>query len=325
MNTRSPNLLRTPSLAILLLATAAAPAQKDDAQTKTRRGDKGPPREYATQPDFKDVKYGPHERNVLDFWKATSDDPAPVVVYIHGGGFRSGDKKTLSPGLLRSCLASGISVAAIHYRLSDTAPFPAPMHDSVRAIQFIRTKASEWHLDPKRIACTGGSAGAGISLWIGFHDDMAKRSSTDPVERQSSRITCMFVQGAQCTYDPRAIKAIVGGRAHEHSALPPFFGIEPDEADSPKAHKIYEESAAITYLTKDDPPVLAVYGDDRPDDKSPGKGIHNVNFGVHLKEKMDKLGIECIVIGPGVGEDQRHLAGGIEFFKKHFGIKANTR
>lgn len=316
------------ALATFLLTIVAHMPALAQQGSRTRGGvsrEKTPPPGYAVAPDVADIRYGAHERNVLDFWKAKSDDPTPVVVYIHGGGFRGGDKRTLSAGLLRSCLASGISVAAIHYRLSDTAPFPAPMHDSVRAIQFIRSKAAEWNVDPKRIACTGGSAGAGISLWIGFHDDMAKPGSRDPVERQSSRITCMFVQGAQCTYDPRVIKEVVGGRAHEHSALPPFFGLGPGEADTPKAHKIYEESAPINYLTKDDPPVLAVYGDDSPDDKSPGKGIHNVRFGTYLKEKMDKLGIECTVIGPGVGEDQRRMAGGTDFFKKHFGMAAERQ
>jgi len=46
------------------------------------------------------------------------------------------------------------------------------MHDCARAIQFLRSKAARWNIDPKRIAATGGSAGAGISLWLGFHDDL---------------------------------------------------------------------------------------------------------------------------------------------------------
>src|SRR5262245_24605401 len=76
-----------------------------------------------SQPDVANAKYGPHERNVVDLWKAKSDKPTPVVVYIHGGGFRAGDKSTLSPGLRAECLKAGISVAAINYRLSQQAPF----------------------------------------------------------------------------------------------------------------------------------------------------------------------------------------------------------
>ena len=45
------------------------------------------------KPDLADFKYGPHERNVLDLWKAKSDQPTPLVVFIHGGGFRGGSKE----------------------------------------------------------------------------------------------------------------------------------------------------------------------------------------------------------------------------------------
>src|SRR5262245_45713222 len=70
------------------------------------------------RPSHERVKYGPHERNVLDVWLAKSDRPTPVLVSIHGGGFAKGDK-SVSPDLLRRCLDSGISVAAITYRFSN--------------------------------------------------------------------------------------------------------------------------------------------------------------------------------------------------------------
>lgn len=140
-------------------------------------------------PDYADVPYGPHPRNVLDLWKAKSDRPTPVVVHIHGGGFTQGDKSTVGPVLVRYCLSKGISVASINYRYSTIAPFPAPMLDGARAIQFLRMKAKEWNLDPKAFAATGGSAGAGISLWVGFHDDLADPSNADPVLRESTRLS----------------------------------------------------------------------------------------------------------------------------------------
>src|SRR5262245_53391830 len=248
--------------------------------------------------DVQDAKYGPHERNVLDLWKAKADKPTPVVVYIHGGGFRAGDKSSLSPALLAKCREAGISVAAINYRFSQHAPFPAPMLDGARAVQFLRSKARDWNLDPARVAATGGSAGAGISLWLAFHDHLADPKSDAPVARQSTRLSSAAVLGAQVSYDPRWIKEKIGGRAHEHPALMPFYGLKADELDSPKAHKLYEEASAINYLTKDDPPVFLFYNEPKgplPDDAQPGQGIHHPNFGVALKEKMDPLGIECVL------------------------------
>ena len=249
-------------------------------------------------PDVRDAKYGPHERNVLDLWKAKSETPTPLVVFIHGGGFQAGDKSNLAPGLLAQCLEAGLSVAAINYRLSHQAPFPAPMLDGGRAVQFLRSKAKDWNLDPARFAATGGSAGAGISLWLAFHDDLADPKGDDPVTRQSTRLACAAVQGAQASYDPRWIEKTIGGRAHEHPALMPFYGLKPDELDSPKAHKLYEEASPINYLTRGDVPVFLFYSEPKgplPADAKPGQGIHHPKFGLALKEKMGPLGIECVL------------------------------
>ena len=189
-------------LALVPPLWAQAPAgQRPGGQRPSGQGANMPP---ATQ---RDVHYGPHERNVLDFWQAKSTQPTPVLVSIHGGGFRQGDKG-IGAWLLNDCLDSGISVVAITYRFSQQAIAPAPFEDGARAIQFIRSRAKEWNLDPKRIAATGGSAGAGISLWLGFHDDMADPKSDDPVCRESTRLTCMAVTEGQTSYDPRFIREL---------------------------------------------------------------------------------------------------------------------
>ena len=144
-----------------------------------------------SEPRYKDIPYGPHERNVLDLYPVASDAPAPVYVFIHGGGFRGGDKTRIPPALLEGCLRAGIAVAAINYRLSDTDPYPAAMEDSARAIQFLRHKAGEWRLDGTRFAAGGGSAGGGITFWIGFRPDLADPASDDPVARASTRLACI--------------------------------------------------------------------------------------------------------------------------------------
>ncbi len=310
------NTLRSRSLAAMPLLIALLLSALLDAPAHGQKKGKGGPK---PTPDLADVKYGPHERNNLDLWKAKSEMPTALVVFIHGGGFRGGSKEAVSSALLEGLLANGISVMAINYRLSPEVSFPAHYLDCARAIQFARSKAKEWNLDPKRLGSTGSSAGAGTSLWIGFHDDMADPKNPDPVLRQSTRLTCMAVQGAQSSYDPRVIKEWVGEAAAKHPALQGFYGLKLDELDTPKAHKLYESASAINYLTKDDPPVYAFYGDARkiPPDARPGQGIHHINFGLRLKERMDKLGIGCIVRhrDEGAKADEEM----VRFLAKHLG------
>jgi acetyl esterase/lipase len=315
-------LVRTISM-MALIAAAVLPLLSPPVRAQCQDQQPKPP------PDLQDYKYGPHERNVLDLWKAKSERPTPLVVYIHGGGFRGGDKRSLPPTILNPCLQAGISVAAIHYRLSQHAPFPAPMLDSARAIQTLRARARDWNLDPKRVAATGGSAGAGISLWLGFRPDLADPNSSDPVAQQSTRLTCMAVFGAQSSYDLRFIKKEIGGRAHEHPALLPFYGRKPEELDSPRAHKLFEEASPITYVTADDPPVFLFYNEPKgplPPDARPGQGIHHPRFGEVLKEKLDALKIECVLRhqqdyrakGERIDAVHRDM---VEFFKRHLGVK----
>src|SRR5262249_21388956 len=163
------------------------------------------PQAKPPSPTSENVTYGPHERNVLDFWQAKSERPTPVLVSIHGGGFVAGNKSG-APQPLKDCLDAGISGAAIHYRHSTQAIAPAPFQDGARAVQFLRSKAKDWNIDSKRFAATGGSAGAGISLWLGFHKDMADPQNDDPVLRQSTRLTCMVVFEGQTSYDPTLIR-----------------------------------------------------------------------------------------------------------------------
>jgi acetyl esterase len=312
---------RTITLSMTLILVAAGIAI---AQEKKQTGKKNAPQSPAQKPTYPDVKYGHYARNVMDVWLAKSDKPTPVLVSIHGGGFRHGDKG-IGTRLLSECLKSGISVVAITYRFSDEAIAPAQFLDSARAIQFIRSKANEWNLDPTRIAATGGSAGAGISLWLGFHDDLADPKSADPVLRQSTRLTCMAVYNGQTSYDPRFIRDLFPGKdTYKHSALAQLFGVDLNTLDDlpQEKYKLFEEVSALPHLTKDDAPALLVYTTtmDAPITDQ-NIGIHHPKFGKVLKEKMDALGIECQV-HPGIQQSSEEWATLVlEFIKKHFGMK----
>ena len=253
-------------------------------------------------PTHKDVAYGDHEKQAFDIWLAKSKDgkATPLVIYIHGGGFRGGDKRGVSGQLVKDYLDQGISFASMNYRLSDVGPYPIMMNDSARGLQYIRSKAKEWNLDPDRVACYGGSAGAGISLWLGFHEDLADPKSEDPVARQSTRIVAAGTQNGQSTYDMRTFKEwFEVPNLAPHPALVTFYAVEKDEDwDSERVKKLMTDASAITHLSKDDVPVFMSYGKgDIPVDEnsSPGLWVHHARLGIRLKEAMDALGLECHV------------------------------
>lgn len=250
------------------------------------------------QPDFPDVHYGPHERNTLDIWLADNEVPAPLVVYFHGGGFRSGDKRSIRQKLLSSLLAAGISVAAVNYRLSNTAPYPAPMHDGARALQFLRHYAARYNIDPAQIGATGVSAGGGISLWLAFHEDLANPLSKDPIAWLSTRLSAAVVYETQTTYDPRTIMELFN-TSHVDKPLIPFFGMRTAaDVNDPNYHPLFFDASAINHLTADDVPVMLYYSQaDKPlKANTLGKEhIHHPRFGNLLKERMDRLDIMCVL------------------------------
>jgi acetyl esterase len=264
-------------------------------------------------PTMADVKYGPHERNVLDFYRAKSDKPAPVALYIHGGGFRGGSKRSVNQRVLKELLAAGISVAAIQYRLVGDKPLPAAHHDSLRAIQFIRSKAAEWNIDKKRFGAFGGSAGAQICMWLAFHDEMADPQSSDPLKRESSRLTCVVTNGGQTTMDFGWWKEWVPGYDKPHRDRTEVFGDVTDE----QLGRIVKDISALSLMTADDPPIFMSYGM-KPDDPIPadasraqGWKVHHVVFGVKLREKMNRLRVESNLKYPGA---QTKYESGTSFF-----------
>lgn len=272
-------------------------------------------------PTFADVRYGKYDRNVLDFFQAKTKQPAPVLIYFHGGGWTGGDKKSMNPAPI---VRDGVSLVTANYRFTegtpDAAPYPAPMLDSARVVQFVRSKAEEWHIDPNRIALTGSSAGAVISLWIALHDDMAKADSADPVERFSTRVTCAIPQSGPTTLDPKIILQRVGGSPSIHPAFLPFFHVKSiAELDTPEKQKLIDDASPLTHVTKDDPPIFSAYaqplgGTPLPPEASANISIHHPEFGVMLKEKLDALGIENGLQSKDDGSDPQAM---FTFFFKH--------
>ena len=302
----------------LLFLTAAFSAHAQ--QPNEKNTPPHPPR----KPDYVDVKYGPFLRNDLDIYLAKSDRPAPLVLYFFPGGFRVGNKNTVPVALLDACGQAGITVAACNYRYVTDAVFPASFYDAARALQFLRLHAREYNIDPRRVASTGSSAGADISLWLGFHDDLAQPSSADPVQRQSTRISAVGALAAQTTLDLREIARLITPEDARNPMWAGMYGLKPDQMDTEEAHRRMAEVTALTYLTRDDAPVFLYYtAPHKPItlDMPQGDRVHNPAFGFYLKEKMDQVGVECVLRlredykSNPPAEMNREM---VSFFRRHF-------
>ncbi len=251
------------------------------------------------EPTFADISYGPHERHKLDVWRAAADGPTPLVIFIHGGGWHGGDKFDVPAKLRGFMLARGVSVASINYRYTSMATLPGPVHDAARAVQFLRTKAAEWNLNPVRFGAYGVSSGGCSTLWLACHDDLADPRSADPVARQSSRLQAAVGISPQTSLEPEIIVGWVGDQVLNHPMIARAVGAKKlNELKTPRAEwaKLLREFSPINHLTRDDPPVMVVYPTmaELPAINQ-GSAIHHALFGVKLKEKADATGATCLL------------------------------
>lgn len=275
------------------------PARKPRA-SKPERYDASVPK-----PTLAGVRYGDHERHILDFWKAESATPTPVAFVIHGGGWQGGSKERVHRfANVAALLKAGISVTALNYRYVRQGveagikpPVKAPLHDAARALQFVRSKAKEWNIDKERIGAAGGSAGACSSLWLAFHDDLAKKDSTDPVARESTRLWCAAVIGAQTTLDPKQMKewtpnSRYGGHAFGLQGFPKFL------AERESILPWIAEYSPYALVTKNDPPVYLLYSSPPALGEAQRDPTHTSNFGVKLQEYCRQVGVDCELVYP---------------------------
>ena len=300
-------------------AQAQAPANetkgeaKDQAKPKAKAKAALPPLPPKTTAN---VPYGDHPRQVLDFWKADTKEPAPLVIYIHGGGWVNGDKERIGTVNVKTLLENGISVAAINYRLVPQAqeagikpPVKWPLEDAARALQFLRSKAAEWNIDKTRIAANGGSAGACSSLWLAMHDDMAKLDSSDPIARESTRLACAAVVGAQTALDPQQTRAWMPNMSYGGHA----FGFQkPGVARDSQFQAFYDHrDEVLPWIKEYSPYEHAGKGDpalflDYPNQDKPAVAgepqrdpTHSAVLGLKLQEKLQEDGVEVHLSYPG--------------------------
>ncbi len=304
-------------------------------------------------PQVRCRQYGKHAKQSFDVYypkgfRPGVDEPLPMRVFIHGGGWGAGDKintKIGAPGGEADKFnEAGIALVAVGYRYvgeyeehpAMTVPVAAPLLDAARCLQYIRHHAAELGLDPTRVCPTGGSAGGATTCWLAMHDDLAAPNSPDPVARESTRVTCAIPLQAQTSIDPvrmrEWIPTITYGAHAFHKKLPKDtkerFQYGLDHRD--EVLQAIEDFSAYRHASKDDPPMLHVYGG-RPNIMPPvndGNATHHPQFGVKLHERLKELGVESwIWAGDGKYKDGHITAerydgwgGMLDFTLHHFGM-----
>jgi len=205
-----------------------------------------------------------HARQKLDLYLPEhAETPSPVIVWIHGGGWISGDKKENgAPGVV-SHTARGYAVASINYRLSGDELFPAQIEDCKAAIRWLRAHAGDYNLDPRRIGVAGASAGGHLVALLGATGHLQDFEVGENLDQSSA------VQAVNDLFGPTDLlrmdaHAQPGARlVHDAPGSP-----ESRLVGGPIQEKPYRELAAkanpIPYVTKDAPPHLIIHGDQDP-------------------------------------------------------------
>lgn len=233
-----------------------------------------------------------------------SDRPAPVVVWVHGGGWKMGSKEGCPAALL---VPRGFAAVSISYRFTDVAKFPAQLHDCKAAIRWVRAHAAQYNLDADHIGVWGGSAGGHLVALLGTtNGDRLLEGELGNAEHSSA---------VQCVVDwfgPMDIRYIgeAGATAEGvHGMVAALVGGTGEGVKETAA-----AASPITHITKDDAPFLIMHGD------------QDTLVTIRHSEEMDKAlraaGVECELVvlkgaghGPGFGEAKvlERVAG---FFEK---------
>jgi hypothetical protein len=276
-------------------------------------------------PDYANISYGPDQRNILDFWQANSGKPAPLVIFIHGGGFKSGGKAQATSGAnlnyLKRCLQSGVSFAAINYRFRQTTRLDTILLDVARALQFIRYKSGEWNIDKDKIAVYGGSAGAGSSIWLAFHDDLADPLNDDPILRESSRVAVAGHLNGQSSYDFLRWAEIIGISPSWMDDMNSLEDLElyhiPDRSwyEREEITALRQSLDMISMIDASDAPVYLHNLNANTEPVSSGAVVHHPKHAIYLQNMLSSHQIDnAIVLAATPIQDRVDM---LDFFFKY--------
>lgn len=210
----------------------------------------------------KDISYieSGDEAQKLDLYlpETPPTKPLPLIVHIHGGGWRAGSK---FPCPLTPMVLKGYAVASIEYRFSQKAIFPAQIQDCQAAIRWLRAHAKHYNIDPDHLGAVGGSAGGHLSALVGTSGGKKAFPAIGGHLDQSDR-----VQAVIDIYGPADFTTVVQQAAEDKNAKNIFTFNTPSDPyssligtqlnDKPKADAV----SPVHYVSKDNPPFLILHG-----------------------------------------------------------------
>ncbi len=258
----------------------------------------------------RDVEYGKAgDRSLkLDLMrpKKESDRLRPAIVFIHGGGWRAGNKSA-GLGRILPFVASGKYVGAtVAYRLSGEAIWPAQIHDCKAAIRWIRANAGRYGIDPKRIGVWGISAGGHLVALLGTSGGVTHLEGASGSADALSRVACV-VDYCGPTDFPSFAEQLPDMAKPDSVVWQLFGGTVKEKMDVAKA------ASPITHVDKSDPPFLIVHGTRDP--------LVPIAQAENFHAALTKAGVDSTYIKM---IDGRHVPGGEEiarrvtnFFDKH--------
>lgn len=179
----------------------------------------------------------------------TGDGPFPAVICIHGGGFRAG-KRDGYDGLCVKLAEHGYVAATITYRLAPKYQFPAAVHDTKAAVRWMRANAKTYHVDPKRIGVTGGSAGGHLAQFLGVTANVPQFEGTGGNADQSSAVTCVVN-----VYGPSDFTKSYDKSVDAKDVLPLFFG---GNLETKRA--LHIQGSPLYWVTPNAAPTLCIHG-----------------------------------------------------------------
>jgi acetyl esterase/lipase len=195
----------------------------------------------------------------LDLYEPETGGPFPLIVWIHGGGYRSGNKDGIWYKPILNQTQRGYAVASIDYRLSGVAKFPALVYDAKAAVRWLRANAARYNLKADRIVAAGESAGGYQAAMLGTSGGVAELEGASGNPQESSR-----VEGVIDFFGPTDFLTMDDGAS---SCKTPLVHRAPDSPESqllgcnlndcPDKAKA---ASPLTYVSKGDPPFLILHG-----------------------------------------------------------------